>query len=90
VLTFLSVVVVVNIHEDLLSRPKVQDGLIVAGFLLVVLWCLWSILSSLAFHLGHETFSNPRIDRETKVVWRVQGGFTVASLLGWGDIRLCR
>ena len=44
-------------------------------------------LSSLVFHLAHETFSDPRIGFETRIIWRVLGGFAAVSLLGWGMLR---
>jgi Flp pilus assembly protein TadB len=44
-------------------------------------------LSSLVFHLAHETFSNRKIDRATAIVWRILAGFAVIALLAWGILR---
>lgn len=44
-------------------------------------------LSSLIFHLVHETFVNDKIDRATKTVWRILGGLSVIALIGWGILR---
>jgi hypothetical protein len=44
-------------------------------------------LSSLSFHLAHETFSNRKIDPATRIVWRALAGFAVVALLAWGILR---
>jgi Flp pilus assembly protein TadB len=44
-------------------------------------------LSSLIFHLAHETFSNRKIDKATAIVWRILAGFAVIALLAWGILR---
>lgn len=47
-------------------------------------------LSSLIFHLAHETFEQNRLTLETRTIWRGLGGFAVVALLGWGVLRGCR
>ncbi len=44
-------------------------------------------LSSVIFHLVHETFGQSPLDTATKTVWRILGGFAVAALIGWGILR---
>jgi len=44
-------------------------------------------LSSLCFHLVHETFLNTKLDAATKIVWRILGAFAVVALIGWGVLR---
>jgi hypothetical protein len=44
-------------------------------------------LSSLIFHLAHETFEQNRLTLETRIIWRGLGVFAVVALLGWGVLR---
>jgi len=44
-------------------------------------------LSSLIFHLVHETFIDTKLDAATKTVWRILGGLSVIALVGWGILR---
>jgi hypothetical protein len=44
-------------------------------------------LSSLIFHLAHETFEQNRLTLETRIIWRGLGIFAVVALLGWGVLR---
>jgi hypothetical protein len=44
-------------------------------------------LSSLIFHLAHETFEQNRLTFETRITWRGLGVFAVVALLGWGVLR---
>jgi hypothetical protein len=44
-------------------------------------------LSSLIFHLAHETFEQNRLTLETRIIWRALAGFAVVALLGWGVLR---
>jgi hypothetical protein len=44
-------------------------------------------LSSLIFHLAHETFEQNRLTVETRIVWRGLGVFAMVALLGWGVLR---
>jgi hypothetical protein len=44
-------------------------------------------LSSLIFHLAHETFEQNRLTLETRIIWRGLGGFAMVALLGWGVLR---
>lgn len=60
-----------------ISDPTVQ---LVAAFGLAA-------LSSLIFHLAHETFEQNRLTIETRIIWRGLGAFAVVALLGWGVLR---
>lgn len=60
-----------------LADPVVQ---LVAAFGLAA-------LSSLIFHLAHETFEQNRLTLETRIIWRALGGFAVLALLSWGVLR---
>src|ERR1039458_3329122 len=60
-----------------ISDPTVQ---LVAAFGLAA-------LSSLIFHLTHETFEQNRLTLETRIIWRALGIFAVVALLGWGVLR---
>ena len=44
-------------------------------------------LSSLAFHLAHESFERNHLNLETRFGWRILGGVTVFALLAWGVLR---
>ena len=44
-------------------------------------------LSSLIFHLAHETFESTRLNLETKIIWRGLAVVAVVALLGWGVLR---
>lgn len=44
-------------------------------------------LSSLIFHIAHETFEQNKLTLETRIIWRVLGAFAVIALLGWGVLR---
>jgi len=44
-------------------------------------------LSSLIFHLAHETFTQVRMAEPAKIAWRVLGGIAIFALLSWGVLR---
>jgi hypothetical protein len=44
-------------------------------------------LAGVLFHFVHQNFMNPKVERSTRIIWRIAGGVAVCSLICWGILR---